>query len=296
MTYAIVSKARTDQNAVKQKSYRCSISNILANQFSKGRKDHLRVESESLSAYYVIEAIHEDDDVDFRTSYKGRQRVNIAPGDEIRLRSIVPLDDKDRAFRQGDIAETLWHSHPDNPDKSELFISCPHGGDCEYNTDEMGMHLYKRLLGDGISSTLWALHGYYSSGDKDAFHRWHVKKPIKASDAYPALSSLIQNNRGFKYGIGFHIHNYDYVAVGGMASQQIRQLIANRIRSPVPSTYEIVTDYRDMDLTGKGRSMSMNYFAEDFQGVQIELPRKVAYNKFHSVPEAVADGFAHLLE
>lgn len=106
--------------------------------------------------------------------------------------------------------------------KSELFISCPHGGDCEYNTDEMGMHLYKRLLGDGILSTLWALHGYYSSGDKDVFHRWHVKNPITASDAYPGLADLVQNNRSFKYGIGFHIHKYDYVAVGGMASQQIR--------------------------------------------------------------------------
>ncbi len=65
---------------------------------------------------------------------------------------------------------------------------------------------------------------------------------------------------------------------------------------PYRVKYEIVTDYSEMDLTGKGRSMSMNYFAEDFQGVQIELPRKVAYHKFHTVPEAVADGFAHLLE
>jgi hypothetical protein len=242
----------------------------------------------------MIEEIHENNGVDFRTSYKGRQRVNIAPGDDIHIHSVVPIDNKNKAFRQGDIAESFWH--PDDPSNSELFISCPHGGDCEFNTDEMGMHLYKTILKNDIPSTLWALHGFYSPTNKDAFSRWHIKKPVRASDAYPGLAKLKKHDRSFDYGVGFHIHKYNYVSVGGMASQQTRQLIANRIRGPIPSKYEIITDYGEMDLTGRGTSISMNHFAEDSQGIQIELPRKVAYNKFHSVPEAVADAFIHLLK
>jgi hypothetical protein len=80
-----------------------------------------------------------------------------------------------------------------------------------------------------------------------------------------------------------------------MADQSIREMIADSIRGPVPSKYEIRTDYEEMKLTGKGTSMSMNHFAEDYQGIQIEMPRRVAHKKFHSLPEAVADVFAELL-
>ncbi|OAQ51355.1 hypothetical protein HTG_17615 [Natrinema mahii] len=290
MVDAVVSKARTDQERVKQKKYRCSISLKLANQLGKDSKDHVRVETEELNAYFVVEQIHEDGSSDFRTKKKGRDRINVSPGDRVEVKPVVPLDDRAEAFPRGDIAETLWELSG-----SQVFISCPHGGDIEYNTDEMGMHLFKRLLGKGIPSTFWGLHGYYSSREKDAFERWHVKKPVKAYNAYPGLEKLVEEEAVFKYGVGFHIHGAGHVAVGGMADQDLRELVADRIRGPVPSKYDVVTDYEEMKWTGKGTSMSMNHFAENYQGVQIELPKRVAYNKFHSLPEAVSEVFAELL-
>jgi len=290
MVRATVSKARTDQDAVKEKRYRCSLSEKLAHQLGKSRKGHVRLESDTLNAYYVVEEVHSDSSVDFRTSKRGRERVGMEPGDEVQLRSTVPLEDKDEAFPRGDIAETFWHQTA-----AEVFISCPHGGDVEYNTDEMGMYLFKQLLGQGIPSTFWGLHGYYSPEGKDATKRWHVSKPVKGYDAYPGLKQLKEEDRSFRYGIGFHIQKADHVGVGGMADREVREMVADAIRGPVPSKYDVRTDYGSMKLTGKGTSMSMNHFAEDYQGVQIEMPRRVAHKKFHSLPEAVADVFAEIL-
>jgi hypothetical protein len=95
--------------------------------------------------------------------------------------------------------------------------------------------------------------------------------------------------------VGFHVHSHDYVAVGGMADRELRERFAEAIRDPVPSKYDIVTEYSEMALTGKGTSMSMNHFAEGHQGIQFEMPRRVAHKKFHTFPEAVADVFADLL-
>lgn len=290
MVRATVSKARTDQEEVKEKRYRCSISEKMARQLGKSRKGHVRLESDTLNAYYVVEEIHEDGSADFRTSKRGCERVGMKPGDEVQLSSTVPLENKDEAFPRGDIAETFWHQNG-----AEVFISCPHGGDVEYNTDEIGQYLFKQLLGQGIPSTFWGLHGYYSPDGKNATRRWHVSKPVKAYDAYPGLKQLKEKNLSFRYGIGFHIQKADHVGVGGMADREVREMIAEGIRGPVPSKYDVITDYEEMKLTGKGTIMSMNHLVEDYQGIQIEMPYKVAYNKFHSLPEAVADTLFKLL-
>lgn len=285
--------AERDQDQVNDEYYRCSISDKLAAQLDKDIDSHIRVETSSgLNGYYQIKDIHSDTDRDLKISRhdKGLSRIQLNVGDTVAVLSTVPLDDPRDAFPNGDIAETFWEQTG-----SEVFISCPHGGDIEYNTDEMGQYLFKKLLGQDIPSTMWALQGFYTSQNKDAFKRWHVKKPIKAYDAYPGVKKLVEEKQSFKYGIGFHIHSYDYVAVGGMADTDLREMIAESIRRPVPSKYEIETEYEEMALTGRGKKMSMNYFAENYQGIQIEMPRRVAYNKFHTLPEAVADRFADLL-
>ena len=268
---------------------RCSLSRRLVEQLEKETADHVRLESDQGKGYYIVDEIH-DDAPGVKLNEEGLERINAQAGDRVDVQKIVPIESRDKAFITGDIAETLW-----DREEAEVFITCPHGGDIEYNTDEMGMYLFKKLLAQGIESTAWMLHGYYTGQEKDAFKRWHVKKPVKAYDAYPGLNQLIERDASFRYGVGFHIHSYDYVAVGGMADLDLREKVADAIRGPVPSKYEIVTDYEEMALTGKGAKMSMNYFAEDNQGVQIEVPTKVAFNKFHTFPEAVADVFAEIL-
>jgi phage replication-related protein YjqB (UPF0714/DUF867 family) len=288
-----VGLAQETQEEVNEKSCRCSISRDLAGELGKDIDGHIRVETSGvLNGYYRIKDIHSDTDDGLNVSRndRGLSRLNLSFGDTVEVLPTVPLEDKREAFPRGDLAETLW-----DLDDSQIFISCPHGGDVEYNTDEMGQYLFKQLMAEGIPSTAWILHGYYSGQGKDATKRWHVNKPIKGYDAYPGLKQLKEENRSFRYGIGFHIQNADHVGVGGMADQEIRDIVAEAIRGPVPSKYDILTDYEEMKLTGKGTSMSMNHFAEDYQGIQIEMPKEVAFNKFHSLPEKVADAFAELL-
>ncbi|WP_049937176.1 hypothetical protein [Haloplanus natans] len=268
---------------------RCGLSSRLAEELGKEEDDHVRVESTRSKAYFIVDEVH-DGRPDVKMGEEGLERVGAESGEQVAVNATVPVESREEAFITGDIAETLW-----DREGAEVFISCPHGGDIEYNTDEMGMYLFKKLRSQEIESSAWMLHGYYSGDSKDAFERWHVKKPVRAFDAYPGLRQLIERDASFRYGVGFHIHEYDYVAVGGMADQEIRKMVADSIRGPVPSKYDIVTDYGEMDLTGRGTTMSHNYFAEDNQGVQIEMPYKVAYNKFHSVPEAVADVFTEIL-
>lgn len=287
--------AQADKNwgDVNKKYYRCSISDKLATQLNKEVNGHIRVETDGvLNGYYQDKRIHGGGSADLRISRHedALTRLNLAVDDTVEVWPTVPMDDPREAFLRGDIAETLWQLAG-----SEVFISCPHGGDIEYNTDEMGMYLAKKLFRQGIPSTVWALHGYYSGQSKDAFKRWHVKKPIKGYGAYPGLRKLVEQDRRFRYGVGFHIHSADHVAVGGMADEDIRESIATALRSPVPSKYDIITEYSDMSLTGKGTKMSMNYFAADNQGIQIEMPRRIAHKKFHTVPKAVADVFTELL-
>jgi len=284
MTEVVLSESRGIQAA-----NRCILSRQLAEALGKEPDGHVRVESDQGKAYYIVDDIH-DDTLGVKVNEEGLGRINAEAGDSVDVEKIVPIKSRDKAFITGDIAETLW-----DRDEAEVFISCPHGGDIEYNTDEMGQYLFKQLLAEDIPSTLWALHGYYSGRGKDATQRWHVKKPVRAYKAYPGLKKLKEEDRSFQYGIGFHIQKADHVGVGGMADQEVRELVAEGIRGPVPSKYEIKTDYEEMKLTGKGTTMSMNHFAEDYQGIQIEMPYKVAYNKFHSLPEAVADALLKVL-
>lgn len=268
---------------------RCSLSTGLAEKLGKEPEDHVRVESELSKAYFIIDEIHEERS-GFWANEEGLERIKAQVGDVVTVKEIVPIESRDEAFITGDIAETFW-----DREDAEVFISCPHGGDIEYNTDEMGQYLFKKLLDQGIESTAWTLHGYYTGQEKDAFKRWHVKKPVKAYNAYPGLQELVERDASFRYGIGFHIQKADHVGVGGMADLDLRERIADSIRGPVPDKHEIMTDYKEMKWTGRGTKMSMNHFAEDYQGVQIEMPKEVAYNKFHSLPEAVAEVFAEVL-
>lgn len=284
MTEAVIGDSRR-----VEASNRCVLSRLLAEQLGKDEEDHVRAETSRGKAYFIVEEIH-DDTPSIEVCGEGLERIYADPGDKATVKSTVPVESREKAFITGDIAETFW-----DRDDAEVFISCPHGGDVEYNTDEMGMYLFKQLMAEGIPSTLWALHGYYSGEGKDATKRWHVSKPVKGYDAYPGLKQLKEEDRSFRYGIGFHIQKADHVGVGGMADREVREMIADAIRGPVPSKYDVRTDYGSMKLTGKGTSMSMNHFAEDYQGVQIEMPRRVAHKKFHSLPEAVADVFAEIL-
>lgn len=62
---------------------------------------------------------------------------------------------------------------------------------------------------------------------------------MRAYTAYLGLGELKENDRSFEYDIGFHIHGHDYVAVGGMADEELIERVAESIRGPVPSKYGI---------------------------------------------------------
>jgi len=264
--------------------YHCSISQEVADQFGKKPGSHVRVENGPIKAYAVVEEMH-DGSVGFKTGSDGWERILSSPGDDVELYGTVPTGDYVEAWMEGGLAETLWESSED-----KVLISCPHGGAAEVNTDVMGAHCAKMLMGSGVPVTTWMCHGFESYYDrKDSYSRWHLKKPVEAVDAYPQLQKII--DRRFDCVVGFHLQSIkkhsNLVMVGGQASDDLRKLVAESLQDALGGYADVAWRYSEFRLTGRGDLNSINYFAKDGQGIQIEMPPKVCRNKFKTVPRAV---------
>lgn len=267
--------------------YRCTISSSLAKDLDKSPESHIRVKAGEQSCYYVIDAIHDDTEIDLTLSQDGFDRLGATSGDVGVVSATVPEESYRTAQFEGGLVETLR----DTAD-SEVFISCPHGGDIEYGTDQMGVLLWKILSKADIPATAWMCHGFDSIpgsdvGHGDAFKRWHLEKPVRAIDAYPKLQQL--EDRRFQYSVGFHMHVRDpnLIGVGGQADDELRREVANALRDELGSYVDVVWRYDAFPLTGRSDDSSINHFTESGQGIQLEMPPKVCYNKYRTVPQAV---------
>jgi len=120
---------------------------------------------------------------------------------------------------------------------------------------------------------------------------------VKAFDAYPKLERI--KDRRFDHVVGFHLQSIkkysNLVMVGGQASEDIRRLVAESLQDALGSYVDVAWRYSEFRLTGRGDLNSINYFARNGQGVQIEMPPKVCRNKFKTVPRAVSNALTELL-
>ncbi|WP_157575384.1 hypothetical protein [Haloferax sp. Q22] len=203
MTEAVVSESRgiEDRN-------RCSLPTRLAEELGKEPGSHVKVEGE-LKAYFVVDDVHENSSEEVRVAAEGLDRIKSESGEQVEISATVPDSSYAEAWKTAGFYESLLES-----EGSEVFISCPHGGDAEKNTDVMGRHLCQMLRENSVGASAWLCQGFDSGYDgKDSYSRWHLKKPVKAFDAYPKLEGI--KDRRFDYVVGFHLQQKDNSTVMG---------------------------------------------------------------------------------
>jgi phage replication-related protein YjqB (UPF0714/DUF867 family) len=271
---------------------RCSLSTRLAEDLGKELGSHVKVSGE-LKAYFVVDEIHGDESEEVRVADEGLDRIKSESGEQVEISATVPDSSYAEAWKAAGFYESLLES-----EGSEVFISCPHGGDAEKNTDVMGRHLCQMLLENDVGASAWLCQGFDSGYDgKDSYSRWHLEEPVKAFDAYPKLERI--KDRRFDHVVGFHLQSIkkysNLVMVGGQASEDIRRLVAESLQDALGSYVDVAWRYSEFRLTGRGDLNSINYFARNGQGVQIEMPPKVCRNKFKTVPRAVSNALTELL-
>lgn len=285
MTEAVVSESRGIE-----KGNRCSLSTRLAEDLEKQLGSHVKIEG-GLKAYFVVDEIHRDESEEVRVSAEGLDRIRSESGEQVEISATVPDSSYASAWKTAGFYESLLES-----EGGEVFITCPHGGDAEKNTDVMGRHLCQMLRENSVGASAWLCQGFDSGFDgKDSYSRWHLEKPVKALDAYPKLESI--KDRRFDYVVGFHLQQKDYstVMVGGQASDDLRSSVAESIEDALGDYADVAWRYDEFALTGRGDKNSVNYFTKDGQGLQIEMPPKVCRNKFKTVPRAVRNVLTELL-
>lgn len=282
--------SESDDNDDDELAKVCHLGAELADTLDKEPGDHVRLQGEYLAAHAEVDHIIEDADTTVLLSDVGCDRIGVHPDDEINLAATIPLEDGYMAaWPRGDFAETLWGDQT-----GQLLISCPHGGDIEFGTDDIGARLFRSLRATGIPTTAWLCHGFNSGLASDAFSRWHMKKPVTAADAYPELKRMIDWR--FDYVVGIHMHTYaEYVAVGGRASDDLREQVGAALREELPADFDVRTAYDAMDLAGRGPTSSVNHFC-DGTGIQIELPPMVCYRYRKRVAEALQRVYSSLLD
>lgn len=263
------------------KKYGCNISKRLADRLGKSEGSHIKLETgDGWKTFYRVNSIHQNNGI--QINEEGRDKVNADAGDEARISGTVPVHDLKKAKQENDLYEELFELG------DQVLVSCAHGGNIEKGTSDIGLKTFRHLYKSKIPCSFWSCLGY----GENSFQRWHLKKLVEAADSYPLLNQLDKNQ--FNYSVGIHMQNYSYVAVGGRASRDVRELFGEKLDAFLPSNFEVRTSFNDMKLTGNSKKNTTNYFAEN-GGVHLELPYKACMNQREEVAEAVAAGFHELL-
>ena len=191
--------------------------------------------------------------------------------------------DYKEAWRHDEAAETLWN----NP-RDELVILAPHGGDVEYGTDDCAARLHKQLREH--DPVTWMRHGF----GENAFDSFHLSSNKIREDTYEKLSEI--SGRRFRFAVSFHMHNEDYVAVGGQIEDGVRREVARRLRDRLPDSKEVRWRHGEMKYEGSKDSNVVNWLTESGgDGLQLELTPKTAYVYRKRVARGVADVYRELL-
>jgi len=282
-----VYKARSDQARLKNRGRRCSVSTELQEQLDVEEGYHLRAEVDSNSAYYLVDQVHSNTDYPFRTAKKGRTRLNLSSGDTLKLSTIIPQGDYLEARQTGDFAETLW----DNGTQDSVLFIAPHGGDIEFGTDDISIRSHKAMQNNGFSSSVWMCHGFNNSLSKDAFSRWHIKKPCRAIPSYPGLRQI--SDRRFDYCVSFHMQTESYIGVGGRVDDEVRHRVAELLRERTGKT--VIDNLDEMKWSGTAEDNSVNFLSKN-GGLQLEMTPGTCYRYRRKVAQSVYDVLTGLVE
>jgi len=187
------------------------------------------------------------------------------------------------AWEHNGICETVW-----DDGSADLLVCAPHAGDIEANTGRIAATIRKRLGTDRASA--WFVHGF----GPDAFDRYHITTNDMAPASYPGLARLV--NRPFRLVVSVHVWGGNEVLVGGLASDSLREQIAQRIHTAIEGDRQVVTDYETGKYMAATQDNLVNWLSADgTTGVQLECPPYVVNRYRRPVAHAVADVCADAL-
>lgn len=202
------------------------------------------------------------------------------PNGWVSAMAVHPSYSDAEAESNGEFVERLKDT---NSGKAHQVIAlAPHGGKIEDGTDDQAEQLRTLLTAKGIAATAWVCKGYRPGGG--AYLRWHITSTEISPRSFPLLGTLVSSPA--PCAVAFHGFGNPGVLIGGGASPELKQALADALRRVLPTTQpvEIATSGRHYD--GDDPHNLVNRVAD--QGLQIEQSLQVRHDHANSVVEAVA--------
>jgi phage replication-related protein YjqB (UPF0714/DUF867 family) len=283
-----INKAWQRQTQLLSDGDYCSLRDDIADTLGRHPGQQIRldpVSSAGVPAAFTVGSLHTDD-ADIRIGKAGRQRLRVGPSSVVTARPTVSRTELNRmqACAQGDVCETVWDTGQDH-----LLVCAPHGGDIESNTVRVTRRIQQEL--GSARATAWFVHAF---GNESAFERWHITTTEMSPVSYPGLAQVA--NRSFQYAVSIHTWRGDDILIGGLAEKELRERLADSIRSAIDGVRDIVTDHDEGKYMATTEQNVVNRLTDDnASGIQIELPELIALQYRGRVAQAVADCFDSVL-
>lgn len=165
---------------------------------------------------------------------------------------------------------------------SELVTTAPHGGRIEYQTERQSHRVAEQL-----DATDWGCIGFNSGGG--AYDRWHITSTELSPRSFPKLDQIA--DREFTHGVSFHGFGEDGIAVGGGASQDLKQSVCQAIEDATDHRYEVYIPPAGNRYAGTADENYVNWLAADGNGIQIEQSIDARREDWEVIADAVVSVF-----
>jgi phage replication-related protein YjqB (UPF0714/DUF867 family) len=282
-----VERALLEQAIINDRQ-RCSLPAKLGNIAGIGRQ--VRVTRPNFgTALYTVDELRNEDNPDIcRMNIYARQRLGTSDtfaGVVSNKVTAIGLSDAE-AEAKSEFVERLV----DDGQNSGLIVVAPHGGAIETETDVQAEYLTEILAG----ASSWICKGWRNGGG--AFDAWHIRSGDIHPDSFPFLKQI--SSRKFAYCVSFHGMDSieGGVVIGGGASYELKQQVANAIASVLPTSMAVSVAMPTDIYDGDSPNNLCNWLtAGGHGGIQLEQDREARLEWGHAIADAVAEVLSPLL-
>jgi phage replication-related protein YjqB (UPF0714/DUF867 family) len=289
---AVVKPALTSQRTLRHRAERCSVDpdQLRTLGLASGSQVRVRRGPHRLALYTISELRHEANDAIVRMAAVARQRLGTDGEFEATLDTRVQrstLSDEE-ARDQSEFVERL----DDNGIQRHLIALAPHGGAIERQTDLQAERV-AGILGPARASA-WRCKGFKNGGG--ALQAWHITSTDISDSSFPLLRRIAR--RRFSHAVAFHGFAGAGVLVGGAASQEMKDTIAEAIRDVLHgSSIRVRVALPEDDLNGSDPKNVVNRVTRDGRsGVQIEQSAAARRRFWAPIACAVAATYARVFD
>lgn len=291
-TEAVVRPALTSQRTLHNRAERCSLDPDQLRTLGLGSGSQVRVVRgpDRLALYTISELRQEANHAIVRMAAIARRRLDTDGEFEATLDTRVlrsTLSDEE-ARDQSEFVERL----DDDGRQRQLVALAPHGGAIERQTDLQAERVAE-ILGPARASA-WRCKGFKTGGG--ALEAWHITSADISDSSFPLLRRIAR--RRFSHAVAFHGFASAGVLVGGAASQEMKDTIADTIRDVVlGSTIRVRVALPEDDLNGNDPKNVVNRVTRDGRGgVQIEQSAAARDRFWAPIACAVAATYARVFD